>query len=99
MADANAGYGMSILPGQPKIEERQLLRQPFDVIELNDVGSAENAGEVGIAAGIEPDAEQVDALVPQRQHRAPGVFDQITTVGDIDVGRLTVAHQQEKLAV
>src|ERR1700744_1904301 len=99
MTDNNADGGVTILPGEPEIQQRQFFRQPLDAIELNDVGPAEYAGEIGVAAGIEPDAEQVDALMTERQHRAPGVLDEITAVGDIDVRRFAVAHQQQKLAV
>src|SRR4029078_11499984 len=87
------------LSREPEIEQWQFFREPFDAIELDDVGAAEDAGQIEIAAGVEPDAEQVYALVLKREHGASGVLDEIAPVRDVDVGRLAVADQKQKVGV
>src|SRR6516225_10286423 len=44
-----AGYRRpGSLPREPEIEQRQFFREPLDAIELDDVGPAEDTGQIGI---------------------------------------------------
>ena len=55
------------LSREPEVKEWQFFGKSLDTIELNDIGTPEYACQVGIAACIEANAENIDSLMLKRQ--------------------------------